>query len=81
MNMTESSLIALYERELRIHNRNEDEIEFVKSLIHEGCEDSSLYIMNNDAWRTLQERSLLDVFEKISHDNNIQWHHDNQPAR
>ena len=69
----------MYERELSVRSVSPENIRFVLSLIQESPLDENLSIMDNDYWKRLKERDLLDVFEEISKANGIVWSHSNEP--
>lgn len=73
------TLKELYEKELRKRGVSNDDIQFVLSLIRESRLDEDQSIMDNDYWKRLQERNLLDVFEEINKKHNIEWLHLNEP--
>lgn len=74
-----ASLKELYEHELLAKNVSQSDILFVLSLITESNIDEGLCRMENDYWKKLQERELLDIFEEINRANNILWNHMNDP--
>lgn len=76
-----SSLKELYERELSIRNVSSENIRFVLSLIQESPLDENLSIMDNDYWKGLKERGLLEVFEEINNAKGIVWSHSNEAER
>jgi hypothetical protein len=76
-----SSLKELYERELSIRNVSSENIRFVLSLIQESPLDENLSIMDNDYWKGLKERGLLEVFEEINNALGIVWSHSNEAER
>lgn len=76
-----SSLKDLYERELSIRNVSSENIRFVLSLIQESPLDENLSIMDNDYWKGLKERGLLEVFEEINNAKGIVWSHSNEAER
>ena len=76
-----SSLKELYERELSVRSVSSENIRFVLSLIQESPLDENLSIMDNDYWKGLKGRGLLEVFEEINNANGIVWSHSNEPER
>lgn len=76
-----SSLKELYERELSVRSVSPENIRFVLSLIRESPLDENQSIMDNDYWKRLKERDLLNVFEEISKAKGIVWSHSNEPER
>jgi hypothetical protein len=72
LNQRYSTLRELYERELYIRGTTQTDIQFVLSLIRESPLDENLSIMDNDYWKKLTERGLLDVFEDINKANGIE---------
>lgn len=71
----------MYERELSIRNVSSENIRFVLSLIQESPLDENLSIMDNDYWKGLKERGLLEVFEEINNAKGIVWSHSNEAER
>ena len=76
-----SSLKELYERELSVRSISSENIRFVLSLIQESPLDENLSIMDNDYWKGLKERGLLEVFEEINNAKGIVWSHSNEAER
>lgn len=76
-----ASLKELYQHELAKKNINQSDIDFVVSLIRESDSDERLNRMDNNYWKELQKRGLLEIFEEISKENNIVWNHSNEEER
>jgi hypothetical protein len=76
-----ASLKELYQHELAKKNINQSDIDFVVSLIRESDSDERLNRMDNNYWKELQNRGLLEIFEEISKENNIVWNHSNEEER
>lgn len=72
------SLKELYSRELAKKNVNQCDIDFILNLISESILDEKMNRMENDYWKKLQEKGLLDVFEEVTKENNIVWNHSNE---
>ena len=64
-------------RVLLKEHMNEEDIQFILDLIYTSDRDENLKIMNNDAFRKLEERGLNEIFENVCEKLHINWHHDN----
>ena len=73
-----ASLKELYQRELTKKGVSESDIEFVLGLIEESKKDENLNRMENDCWKKMQERGLVETFEEISMAHSIKWEHSNE---
>ena len=73
------TLQELYQRELKKKDVSPEDIDFVLSLISESELDQNLNKMPNDYWQQLENRGLLEVFERVNRENYIEWHHSNEP--
>lgn len=76
-----TSLKELYERELSVRGVSPENIGFVLSLIRASPLDENQMIMDNDYWKELKGRDLLEVFEEINNAKGIVWSHSNEPER
>ena len=73
-----SSLKELYSSELAKKNVKQCDMDFILNLISESSLDEDMNRMDNDYWKKLQEKGLLDVFEEVNKENNIVWNHSNE---
>ena len=76
-----TSLKELYQCELAKQGVTQLDIDLILGLIKESTLDENQNRMNNDYWKKLQEKGLLDVFEKVSRENNIVWNHFNEEEK
>ena len=76
-----TSLKKLYQCELAKQGVTQFDIDLILGLIKESTLDENQNRMNNDYWKKLQEKGLLDVFEKVSRENNIVWNHFNEEEK
>ena len=75
------NLKSQYESELRAKGVSNEDIQFILNLITEWDEDENLCRMDNDYWKKLEERGLLEIFEEISEVQGIKWTHSNDDWR
>lgn len=75
------NLKSQYESELRAKGVSNEDIQFILNLITEWDEDENLCRMDNDYWKKLEERGLLEIFEEISEEQGIKWTHSNDDWR
>ena len=75
------NLKSKYEGKLRAKGISNEDIQFILNLITEWDEDEYMCRMDNDYWKRLEERRLLEVFEEVSEELSIKWTHSNDDWR